>query len=117
MSQPIRWVLVVEVLPAQLINFKNVVSDLVASTEKEPETLGYEFYMSENDTVCHIYERFANSAAIMAHGATFTKHAERFLAACKPIRFEVYGNPSQEARAAIADLKPTYFLHLAGFTR
>jgi quinol monooxygenase YgiN len=117
MSQPIRWVLVVEILPAQLINFKEVVNDLVADSHEEPGTLGYEWYMNENDTVCHIYERFENSAAIMAHGATFTKHVDRFLAACKPIRFEVYGNPTTEARAAIADLKPTYFLHLAGFTR
>ncbi len=117
MSKPIRWVLVVEILPAQLNNFRLVVNDLVAASQEEPGTLGYEWYLSEDDTVCHIYERFADSPAVLAHGATFSKYAERFLQACRPVRFEVYGNPSTEARAAIADLKPTYFLHLAGFTR
>jgi len=117
MSKPIRWVLAVEITPAQLDNFRLVVKDLVAFTHEEPGTLGYEFYLSEDNAVCHIYERFADSAAILAHGATFAKYAERFLAACKPVRFEVYGNPSAEARAAIGDLKPIYFPYLAGFTR
>jgi quinol monooxygenase YgiN len=117
MSRPTRWVLVVEILPAQLNNFRLVVDDLVASAQAEPDTLGYEWYLSEDDTVCHIHERFANSDAVLKHGQGFAKFADRFFQACKPLRFEVYGNPSLEARAAIADLKPTYFLHLAGFTR
>jgi hypothetical protein len=32
-------------------------------------------------------------------------------------RFSVYGKPSAEAKAALADLSPVYFSQLGGFSR
>jgi quinol monooxygenase YgiN len=117
MSNEISWLLVVEILPGQLIQFRDVVNDLVASTEKEPGTLSYQWHLSEDDTVCHIVERYANSVALITHVQSFHNFAERFLKTCKPVRFDVYGNPNAEARAMLAALKPIYFPHLAGFSR
>jgi len=117
MSAEIRWMLVVGIQPGQLDNFRSVASDLIASTQSEPGTLAYEWDLIPDETACHIYERYADSAALMAHIVGFGPFAERFLAACRPVRFDVYGNPSDEARAMIADFQPTYFSHVGGFSR
>ncbi len=117
MSYEIRFVLVVAIQPGQLDNFRLVAHDLIAATQTEEGTLSYEYNLSEDNTACHIYERYVNSAALLTHIQSFGKFAERFLQTCRPVRLEVYGYPSEEARAVLADFKPTYFPHLAGFSR
>jgi hypothetical protein len=36
---------------------------------------------------------------------------------CRPIRCQVCGGASDEAKAAIADLQPVYYSRLGGFNR
>jgi quinol monooxygenase YgiN len=117
MSEEIYWLLEVEILPGELENFKTVARDLIASTKPEPGTLGYEWALSDDGTVCHIYERYRNSAALVAHVHSFGSCAERFLQACRPTRFHVYGTPNEDAKAALADFHPVYFSPLGGFSR
>jgi quinol monooxygenase YgiN len=117
LSYEIRWVLVVEILPGQLDNFRLLAHDLIAATQEEEGTLGYEWNLSIDNTSCHIYERYANSAALEAHVQNFHKFAERFLQTCRPVRMDVYGFPSEAAQALIADFKPVYYPHLGGFSR
>jgi len=117
MSEEISWLLVVEIQPGQLDNFRAVARDLVASTQSEPDTLSYEWDLSEDNSICHIYERYKDSTALIAHVQGFHNFAERFLQACRPIRFDVYGSPSDEAKTLLADFQPTYFSHLGGFSR
>lgn len=117
MSTHISWLLEVQILPNQLEAFKAVARDLIASTEKEKDTLAYEWNLSEDGTACDIYERYASSEAMLTHVRSFGAHAERFLKACRPTRFHVYGTPSIEAKAALEILQPTYFTHLGGFCR
>ena len=51
---------------------------------------------------CHINERYANSAAVMAELGTFgAQFAERFLGCVEPTSINVYGEPSDEVRAAL----------------
>ena len=117
MSEEIYWVLEVAILPDQLENFRAVARDLIASTEPEPGTLNYEWTLSADETACHIYERYQNSDALVAHVRGFGSFAERFLQACRPTRFQVYGLPNEEAKAALADFHPVYFSPLGGFSR
>jgi hypothetical protein len=53
----------------------------------------------------------------MAHVQSFGRFAERFMQGCRPTRFHVYGSPSDEAKAALADLHPVYLPLLGGFSR
>ena len=117
MSTPISWLLEVAILPGQLENFKTVARDLIAVTEKEKGTLAYEWNLSADETACDIYERYQDSEAMIAHVESFGNFAERFLKACRPTRFHVYGAPSESAKAQLADLQPLYFNHLGGFSR
>jgi len=117
MSTQISWLLVVAIQPGQLDLFRAVARDLIASTQNESGTLAYEWNLSEDNSVCQIYERYRDSTAMITHVTNFGKFAERFIAACRPVRFDVYGPISAEAKALIKDFGPVYYSHLGGFSR
>ncbi len=117
MSDQISWVLELAILPGKLDDFRAVVGDLVASTRNEPGTLIYEYFLSADGTSCHIYERYKDSAAVIAHVQTFGRFAGKFMEAVRPTQFYVYGIPTDEARAVIADLGPVYLSQMDGFSR
>ena len=86
-------------------------------TQSEPGTLDYEWNLSEDETVCHIFERYKNVEAVLTHVRSFGLFAERFMQSCRPTRFHVYGPANDEVKAALADLHPVYFSPLGGFSR
>jgi len=84
----------------------------------EPDTLNYEWFISEDQQTCHIYERYVDSAATMIHLATFgEKFAERILATVEPTRFVVYGNPDETVRGALAGFGAVHMEEIGGFAR
>jgi len=117
MSNQIHWLLEVAIQPGQLANFRAVAKDLIAATQSEPGTLNYEWNLNADETTCHIYERYQDSAAVLTHVTSFGRFAERFMQACRPTRFYVYGTPTDEVKAALTDFGPTYFTSLGGFSR
>jgi quinol monooxygenase YgiN len=117
MSNKISWLLEVSILPGQLENFKSVAHDLIAVTKNEKTTLAYEWELSPDGTKCDIYERYADSEAMIAHVKSFHNYAERFMEACRVTSFHVYGTPNDAAKALLAALQPAYFTHLGGFHR
>jgi quinol monooxygenase YgiN len=117
MSDQIYWILEVAILPGQLKGFRAVAGDLIASTKSEPGTLNYEWNLSDDETVCHIYERYQNSEALLAHIQGFGAFADRFMQACRPTRFHIYGTPNENVKTALADFNPVYFSPLGGFSR
>jgi quinol monooxygenase YgiN len=117
MSTHISWILQVAILPGQLENFKVVARDLIAVTKNEKGTLAYEWNLNADETACDIYERYQDSDAMIAHVHSFGNFAGRFLNACRPTSFHVYGAPNEAAKAQLTDLHPLYFTHLGGFHR
>jgi quinol monooxygenase YgiN len=117
MSEQLSWLLEVAILPGRLADFRAVAKDLIANTQPEPGTLDYEWHLSPDNTTCHIFERYRDSAAMIQHVEGFGHFAARFLASCRPTRFSVYGDLSAEAKTVLADLGPVYFSGLGGFSR
>jgi quinol monooxygenase YgiN len=118
MGNAVSWLLEVEIDPDQIGEFRALMQEMVSSTEHEPGTLAYEWFISDDDSVVHIYERYADSAATMVHAQAFgERFAERFVAAITPISFNVYGSPSDDVKAALAGLGPTYVKPFGGFAR
>jgi quinol monooxygenase YgiN len=119
MSDNVYWVLELTIKPGELDNFRALMKEMVEGTQSnEPNTLNYEWTISEDSQYCHIYERYADSAATMRHLRTFgEKFAERFMAALEPTRFTVYGNPNDEVKEALSGFGAVYMSQIGGFAR
>ena len=118
MSNVISWNLQLAVRDGQLDAARSLMTEMVAATRDEPGTLGYEWFISDDGTACHINERYADSGAALVHlGAFGEKFMDRFLACFEPTSFSVYGDPSAEARGALDGFGATYLGWLGGFTR
>ncbi|UCC84299.1 MAG: antibiotic biosynthesis monooxygenase [Gemmatimonadota bacterium] len=118
MNAQVYWTLALEVQGGS-DEFTALMNDMVKATQtNEPGTLSYEWSTSADGKVCHIFERYADSAAVMTHLGTFgEKFAGRFLEILKPIRFDVFGSPSEEVKEALAGFGPNYMQYVGGFSR
>lgn len=119
MNEQISWLLECDVRDGKGDDLRALAREMVKTTEaEEAGTLDYEWNISADGSRCHIFERYADSAALLAHAATFSeKYSERFLQTLSPVRLVVYGSPNAAAREALADLQPVYMRSLSGFSR
>jgi len=118
MSENVYWVIELAVNPGRFEDLKTLVAELLEANRKEVGFLTCEFAISDDRQVCHIYERFEDSAAIMNHLQSFgPKFSERFFGILKPTRFVIYGTPSVEVKDALAASNPVYMAPLGGFRK
>lgn len=118
MDRDVYWLLALEVKPGGLEGFRRLMEEMVEATRKEPGALNYEWTIGAEGKVCHILERYRDSAAVLAHLASFGAHfAKRFLDLVTPAGFTVYGAPSAEVKAALAGFGPVYMTPFGGFRR
>ena len=110
MEQHVSWVIELTVKDGALDSFKELMAEMVAGTNEEPQTLAYEWYISDDERTVHIFEKYADSSSMVSHVQGFlAKWAERFTQCVDADRFVVYGNPSDEARQILAGFDPALF--------
>jgi|SRR5271157_4288586 len=85
-------------------SFEGIAQEMIASTQREPGALGYEWFLSADRTRCRLVETYADSDAVLAH---LTGHAvqvgvPKLLETSSLNRFEVYGDPGPKAAAMLA---------------
>ncbi len=118
MEGQVSWVIELAVKPGQLEAFKALMEEMVDGTSAEPTTLGYEWFISGDSGTVHIYEKYADSEAMVSHVSGFmAKWAERFLAAVDVTRFTVYGSPDAAARELLDGFGAVYLGPWGGFSR
>jgi len=118
MEQHVSWVIELTVKDGALDSFKELMAEMVAGTNEEPQTLAYEWYISDDESTVHIFEKYATSDAMISHvGGFMEKWAARFMACVEPTRFVVYGDPSAAAREKLAAFGGTYLAPWGGFAR
>lgn len=119
MSDHVSWMLELSIKHGEQDSLKTLMREMVEATQAtEPGTLNYEWFFSTDEKTCHIWERYADSAAAMIHLGHFgEKFAERFMAALEPTRFVVYGNPNDEVKEALSAFGVAYMAPVAGFAR
>ncbi len=118
MTTEVSWQVELAVKPGKLEDFRALTREMVESTRGEPGVLIYERFVSEDGKVVHIYERYADSAAALAHlrmlGEQF---AGRFLGMVDRTRFTVFGTPSDAVRGVLDGFGATYLGPFGGFAR
>ncbi len=118
MSANVSWNFRLSIREGQFDNFNTLMTEMVESTQAESGTLVYEWFLSEDKTTCHIYERYAESDSVMVHLGNFgSKFAARFLEYLEPTSLTVYGDPTDQVRGALEGLGPVYLGLVGGFTR
>ena len=119
MSAEVSWILELSVQPSRERDVRALMDEMVGATQaNEAGTLNYEWSATNDGNVCHIFERYTDSAAVMKHLVTFgEKFAGRFFEIFKPMRFVVYGSPSQEVKDALAGFGAVFMRPVGGFTR
>ena len=118
MATVVSWNLQLNVRPNQLPAARALMSDMVQATGDEPGTLTYEWFLSEDGTVCHLYERYADSDAALVHLGNFgAKFADQFMGCFEPTAFFVYGEPRDDVKGVLDAFGAQYLGTLGGFSR
>lgn len=119
MNKQVAWLLELSVKDGELANVKALMQEMIEATKaSEPDALNYEWSFSADESQCHIYERYADSVAVMTHLGNFQgMFAERFLTFLEPTRLQVYGVPSDDAVGALSGLGAVFMTFAAGFAR
>lgn len=118
MERQVSFVVELAVKKGSFGAFKDLIAEMVAGTNIEPQTLAYEWYVSEDTGTVYIFEKYADSEAMITHVGGFMKiWAERFLNFVDVKSFTVLGDPSPAARDLLTGLGPVYLRPLAGFSR
>lgn len=117
MTDNVYWMVELTVAEDDKAAFEQLAEELIAVVKTEPGTLAYEWHRHEDGTTYYVYERYADSAAAVAHFGNFGKFAERFMSLVQVTSFNAYGALSDELRAAIADWKSPVWTQFAGFKR
>jgi quinol monooxygenase YgiN len=116
MGEEISWHVELSVKSGQLGNFQALTAEMVDVARRERGVLSYQRFVSDDGTNIHIYERYADSAAAVAHLAVFTERfAHCFGAMVERKAFTVLGYPSAELKAALERFNPMYFKPFGDF--
>jgi quinol monooxygenase YgiN len=100
--------------------YKKLVQDMSRVVEaNEPDTINYQFYLNKAETKCIVNETYANSEAVLAHntGVASQTILPKVFNVSRIIRFDVYGNPSEELQKVLASFGPQTYNLFAGFSR
>lgn len=104
MNEHVFWLLELSVDPDKISEFAALRDEMIADVSaNEPGALDYEWFLSADGTVCHIFERYIDSEATMVHlNRFFSSYASRFFDAATTKRMTVYGNISEDVHAALS---------------
>lgn len=119
MGDIVFWILELAIKEGEVDALKALMEEMSEATqENEPGALNYEWYISVDESSCHLFERYADSAALLTHLGNFRKHfASRFMSILRPTKMTVYGSPNEEAAKALDGMRAIYFSPLGGFSR
>lgn len=86
--------------------------------ETEPGALVYEWTISEDGRRGQVLERYADSAAGLAHMQSFNSNfAGRLLKIVEPAGMTVFGEPDEALKKALDMARAVYMKPAGGFTR
>jgi len=118
MADHISWHVELQVKPGHMAAFRALTREMVQATKAERGALIYERFIADDNEAVHVFERYSDSAAAVAHLRTFAQmYGKRFTDLVDRKHFSVFGTPTPELRQILDPLGARYFAPLAGFSR
>jgi quinol monooxygenase YgiN len=117
--QIVRFTVDLTINAGKFDKFESIVQAMLAATEKEPGTLGYDWCLSGDRTRCRLLETYVDANAVLAHmtGPAVRELVPKLLEVSSVNSFEVYGNPGPEAAQALAGFGAEIFELWQGLSR
>ncbi len=115
----IRVVVDLDIYDGKLAELEAIAKQMVAESQQEPGTIGFQFLLSADRTRCRLVEGYADQAAIAAHfGAPAVHlHIQQIIQVALPARMEIYGDPGPMVAGMAADFAVEIFTAWEGFDR
>ena len=111
MGSQVSWRVELAVKPGELENFRALTREMVEFARSEPGVLIYERFAGKDGKVVHVYERYSDSAAALAHLLDFKQRfGERFSGMVDRKRFTVFGSPDDELKRMLDGFGATIYL-------
>ena len=99
--------------------FEGIAQEMVTGSQKEPGTVGYEWFLSADRKRCRLIETYTDAAAVLAHfkGPVVQELVPKLLGTAGVAGFEVYGDPGPKAREMLAGFGAEIFEFQRGLER
>jgi quinol monooxygenase YgiN len=103
----------------KLSEFEGIARTMIVGSQKEPGTLGYDFFLSDDRKRCRLVESYADAAAVLAHfkGPVVQELVPKLLGTSSLTGFEVYGDPGPEATQMLRGFGAQIFDFWDGLSR
>jgi len=120
MSDQIDFQIDLKVADGQLENFKGLVAEMISFIKtEEPETLIYNWYISEANHKGTLLERYKNNQAAIQHVNNFVsgKYVDRLMSICTFESIIILGDASDELKETLKVFTEDFRIHIGGFVR
>jgi quinol monooxygenase YgiN len=115
MNTEVSWRVELAINEGQLDEFLALTAEMVEFTRTERGVLSYQRFVSHEDRVVQVYERYADSQAAITHLCNFSTYfAARFSKMVTRRQFDVYGTPSEELKSVLNGFGATRFFDSFG---
>lgn len=97
-------------IPAEnLSTFKEIAAQQMVATRTEAGSLQYDWFFNDDETKCIVREAYADSDAVLAHGANVGELLGRLGEVGGVMELEVFGSPSDDLTAMFGAMNaPVY---------
>jgi len=103
----------------KLAAFESIAQEMVAGSQKEAGTLGYEWFLSADRKRCRLLETYVEANAVLAHftGSVVQELVPKLLGTASVTGFEVCGDPGPKVREMLAPFGAEIFEFRLGLGR
>ncbi len=117
MTENVYWILKGTIGEGNQDAVKELAQRFSEKTNSEEGVIAYEWSMSADGSQLHVYERFKNSDAALAHLGNVGPDLPELLGLVTPTAIECYGSPNDAFKAAVGIFPVSFFETFQGFHR
>ena len=116
MTKNVYWILKLDIAEGKSDELQPIAEKLCEFVRAEPGSLAYEWSMSADGKQVHILERWADSAAALAHAQNIGPQLGELSAITTPVSGQCYGAVSDELRTTLSGWPFQFNTTFAGFS-
>jgi quinol monooxygenase YgiN len=117
-TNQIRAIAEVSIPEGKINEFRKLAAEIIARVEaNEPNTLRYEWFLSNDKSKCFVVQIYKDSEAVIDHLGNFGDLNGPFHEVAPLTGLMIFGSPSDELRQTLEPIGAKMFEHWIGLTR